>query len=81
MVRELWDGLRGTGETGERWGEWVIRWRWAIIGVSVVAAVAMGAGTKNLRFGNDYRMFFGPGNPQIAAFEELQEVYTKNENV
>ena len=40
MVRELWDGLRGTGETGERWGEWVIRWRWAIIGVSVVAAVA-----------------------------------------
>ncbi len=81
MVRELVDGLRGTGETGERWGQWVVRWRWPIIAVSVIAAVAMGAGAKNLRFGNNYRMFFGPGNPQIAAFDELQTVYTKNENV
>ena len=44
-------------------------------------AVAAGSGGRHLTFSNDYRYFFSKENPQLNAFEALQDTYTKNDNV
>ena len=49
--------------------------------VALVLAVAATSGVKRLEFSNDYRYFFGPDNPQLKAFEALQDTYAKNDNV
>jgi len=43
--------------------------------------MAMGYGTQFLTFTNDYRVFFSKENPQLLAFENLQDTYSKNDNV
>ena len=65
----------------ERYAEWVVRYRWLVIVLTVIATMALAAGGKNLAFTNDYRVFFSKENPQLLAFEELQEAYTKSDNV
>jgi len=43
--------------------------------------MAAGSGGRFLGFSTDYRVFFGDDNPQLQAFERLQNTYTKNDNV
>lgn len=38
-------------------------------------------GGSTLRFSTDYRMFFSEQNPNLQAFEALQNTYTKHDNV
>lgn len=64
-----------------RYAEWVLRWRWPVLLVSLLAVAAAGSGGRFLQFSNDYRDFFGPDNPQLAAYEALQNIYTKNDNI
>jgi uncharacterized protein len=64
-----------------RFAEAVIRWRWAVIAATLLAIAAMASGAQRLGFSTDYRVFFGPENPQLQAFDELQDVYTKNDNI
>ncbi|VAW76955.1 Predicted exporter of the RND superfamily [hydrothermal vent metagenome] len=59
----------------------LVRWRWiAFIGALVVVFFA-GRGALHLGFSNDYRIFFSEENPQLLAFENLQNTYTKSDNV
>ena len=64
----------------ERYGHWVIRWRYFII-LATFILVALSTLGFPLRFDTDYRVFFGEDNPQLIAFEDLQDTYTKNDNV
>jgi len=57
-----------------------IRWRWAVIAISVLGAFAVGTGAARIQFENNYRVFFSDQNPELLAFEELQATYTKNDN-
>ncbi|MFQ5598113.1 MAG: RND family transporter [Nitrospiria bacterium] len=66
---------------GKRLGLWVIRFRWLIILGTIAIAIAAGSGGRFLGFSTDYRVFFGKENPQLQAFEQLQNTYTKNDNV
>ena len=59
----------------------VIRLRWLAIAATLVIVAVLASGGRFLVFTNDYQVFFGDSNPQLAAFEELQETYTKNDNV
>jgi len=60
---------------------WVIKRRWLVlIGVVLVTMMA-GSGGQHLSFNNDYHVFFDDDNPQILAFDDLQEKYTKDDNV
>lgn len=59
----------------------IVRWRWWIIAVTVVMVVAAGSGMRFLGFSDNYRVFFSPQNPQLQAFEALQNVYTKSDNI
>lgn len=63
------------------YGEWVIRFRWWIILVTLLVVAAAASGARFLAFSSDYRVFFSKENPQLQAFEALQNTYTKNDNV
>jgi len=64
----------------KRYANGVIRWRYFII-LATLVLVALTFSGFPLRFDNDYRVFFSPDNPQLVAFEELQNTYTKNDGV
>jgi predicted RND superfamily exporter protein len=52
-----------------------------VIFAAIAISLLMGSGVRHLAFSNDYRMFFSEENPQLKAFEQLQNTYTKNDNV
>jgi len=59
----------------------VVRWRWVILLVSLALAAAAAFGEKLLGFSTDYRVYFSEDNPELRAFEELQNTYEKADNV
>ena len=61
--------------------EAVIRRRWLIIGATVVLAAVTGSGARFLDFATNYRAFFSDENPELVAFENFQNTYTKNDNI
>ena len=63
------------------YGEWVVRWRYAILLVTLVLVALAASGARFLTFKTDYRVFFSEDNPQLLAFEELQNTFTKTDNV
>ena len=67
--------------TPERLGQLVVRWRWLIILATVFVVGAAASGGRFLGFTTDYRVFFSADNPQLVAFETLQNTYAKNDNV
>jgi len=59
----------------------VIRSRWLLL-ISCLAIIgAAGFGASKIQFTNDYRAFFAEGNPQLEAYEKLQNTYEKSDNV
>jgi len=60
--------------------DFAFKWRWLVLigtlGIGFLAA----SGTRFIEFKNDYQYFFREDNPQLRAFEDLQEIYTKNDN-
>ena len=66
---------------GEQLAKWVIRWRYLIVGLTLVVMVVAGSGARFLRFDTDYRIWFSEDNPQLQAFETIQNTYTKYDNL
>lgn len=64
-----------------KYAEWILRWRWVVILLTLISLMALASGARFLEFTNDYRVFFGEDNPQLMAFDNLQDTYTKNDNV
>lgn len=62
-------------------GAWIIKHRWWIIAFTLLFVVSVGSGGRFLGFTTDYRYFFSKENPQLQAFEALQDIYGKNDNV
>ena len=60
--------------------DFLFKWRWLVLigtlGVGFLAA----SGGRFIEFKNDYQYFFREDNPQLRAFEDLQDIYTKNDN-
>lgn len=65
----------------ERYATWLIRWRWVVLMLTLVWVVAAAYGVRFLTFSNDYRVYFTKENPQLLAFEKLQNTYNKGDNV
>ncbi|RMH20099.1 MAG: hypothetical protein D6698_04750, partial [Gammaproteobacteria bacterium] len=59
----------------------IVRFRWILVLLLPIIAIALGSGGKNLKFSTDYRVFFSEDNPELLAFEKLEKTYTKNDNV
>jgi predicted RND superfamily exporter protein len=65
----------------DRFFQTILDQRWLVIAVTLLLAALLGFGLPRLEFSNDYRMFFSEENPQLQAFEQLQNTYTKHDNV
>jgi len=48
---------------------------------SLLIAICLASGVRYLYFVDDYRVYFSADNPQLIAFEALENTYTKNDNV
>jgi len=59
----------------------VIRHPWRAILAMVLIALMAASGMRNLEFATNYRVFFGPDNPELQTFEKFQNTYTKNDNL
>lgn len=59
----------------------LLRWRWLNVIFVVLLAGVAASGARFLGFSDDYRIFFSEDNPQLMAFERLQNTYTKSDNV
>ena len=66
---------------GEQLANWVIKWRFVIVAATLVLVVAAGSGARFLLFDTDYRIWFSEDNPQLQAFETIQNTYTKYDNL
>ena len=49
--------------------------------LSLLAVFAAASGGARLSFTTNYRVFFSEDNPQLLAFEALENTYNKNDNV
>ncbi len=65
----------------ERFARWVIRHRWLVLALALATTVAGAAGLPKLDLATDYRTFFSADNPDLAAYEAVENIYTKNDNV
>lgn len=70
-----------SGNFGTTWGKAVIKYRWVIIVLSVAIIALLGTGLPKVQFDGDYRVFFSKENPQLRAYDELQNKYTQDDNV
>jgi len=61
-------------------GEGIIQYRWWIIVATLLMVVSAASGMRFLQFSNNYRVFFSEENPQLQAFDALQNKYIKNDN-
>ena len=64
-----------------RLGGWVLAARWPII-VATLALVGVAAsGTLLLEFSADHRIYFAKDNPQLLAYEAMENTYGRSGNV
>ena len=64
-----------------RFGEWVVATRWPVIALTLILVAVAAGGSLFLEFSANYRMFFSQDNPELLAFEALENTYGKNDNV
>jgi len=59
----------------------VIHYRWVIITTLLLLVGIALFGAGNLTFRSDYKTFFKSENAQLQAFQEMQKIYSKSDNV
>ncbi len=64
-----------------RFSRGVIRHRRSVVAAGAAVAALAGIGARHLGLSTDYRTFFSADNPDLVAYEELEDVYSQNDNV
>ena len=59
----------------DRYTAVVLRHRWLVIVFSLAFMLAMAAGGRFITVSNEHRVMFGEDNPQLAAFDALEDTY------
>jgi len=60
---------------------WIIRFRWWVVAACLLITAGFTPGLTLLETTSDYRIFFGKKNPQLLAYETLENTYTKTDNI
>ena len=61
--------------------EYCVRNPWPVLVATIALVVVAAQGLPNLAVSNDYRNFFSEENPELKAFEHLQDTFDKSDNV
>lgn len=64
----------------KQWAETVIKFKWPVIVLSLALVMGLASQGK-MEFDGDYHVFFSESNPELEAFDALQEKYTKDDNI
>lgn len=64
-----------------RIGQWVTAHPWWVMILSLLLILPAASGGRFIEFTTDYRVFFSEDNPQLRAFEQVENTYTKSDNV
>ena len=59
----------------------VLRYKYLTVAFCLLLILIAGGGGRFLEFSDDYRIFFSEDNPQLQAFERMQNAYSKTDNV
>ena len=59
----------------DRYIDAILRYRWIVIAAAVLLMAAMTAGVRFISVTNDYRVLFSEDNPQLLAFDALENTY------
>jgi predicted RND superfamily exporter protein len=64
-----------------RFADLAIRKPWLTIALALMVMAVAASGLPGLGLATNYRVFFSPENPELVAFDNFQETYTKNDNI
>lgn len=67
--------------TIEKYTKGILKYRWLVLMASLMLVILAGSGARFLGISNDYRDFFEGTNPNLEAYENLQRIYTKTDNI
>ncbi len=70
-----------TDRLAVRLGHFVTQRPWVAIVATLLLALGASSGARFLALSNNYRVFFSPDNPELVAFDDFQNTYTKNDNI
>jgi predicted RND superfamily exporter protein len=56
---------------------WLNTWRVSVILTTLALVIAAGLGLRSISFSTDYRDFFSDDDPELIAFTELEQTYSK----
>jgi len=59
----------------------LIRWRWLFVIITLGTVMAAASGGRYIGFATDYEYWFSEDNPELNAFQQLQNTYSKSDNV
>lgn len=59
----------------------VIRYRYLVLILCLCGSLALAAGLTRIDFSTDYRVFFGPQNPHLKAYNDLQAAFQKEDSI
>ena len=63
------------------WLNWVLKHPWWVLLGNLLLVMLLSAGLSKLYFRGDYRIFFADDNPQLVAFEQMQDEFNKSDNM
>ncbi|MFW5451098.1 MAG: efflux RND transporter permease subunit [Methylophagaceae bacterium] len=65
----------------QRYSNFIVYHPWRLLLLAVITILMIASGGRFLEFTNDYREFFSDDNPELLAFEEIQNTFSKADNV
>ena len=60
----------------DRYTAFMLRYRWPVLASAVAAVLVLTAGAQFITVSNDWRDNFDENNPQLVAFDALEDTYT-----
>ena len=68
-------------EFESRFASWVIRARLPVVLVCLLLVALAASGARHLTLTSSYRIYFGTDDPHRVAFEQLENIYTKDDTI
>src|SRR3569832_1424233 len=68
-------------DTDMKFLPWIIHHPRRVIALTLLLVAVAAAGLAHLQQTADYRIYFNPNDPHLAAAEALQATYTRSDNV